>query len=204
MRNLDLGRFRIYPRGFAGAIVGMRVQRSPTNSEARFRTLSMTMSLFKPSAASIDPNPAVKDMYQQYISGRNVTSSFEFKKRVYLIALHAFGTQNFMEWIQEQYKSPMVGANHREFLDDTLCFIKDGRPRRLRLETWDSMLQVEDRGVGSPALSQCAIDFFNLRRENGNELTNVGLVPVLQKWLSQPGGLYDLIGTLHLLFGATP
>jgi len=206
MPNLDLGRFRIYPRGFVGSPIGVRVQKNPSTVESRFKQLSHNLNLFKPSVNSIDPNPAVKELYKQYTTGRKATSAFEYKKRLYMVALYAFGTQNFLEWFKQQMTSPVVGVTHREFLDDTLKFIQTGKPRRMRLETWDSLLQMQDRGVGNEPLSEEAQTFFNYNGKQmwTKELTNTDLIDVLCLWLSQPNGLYDLIGTLHLLFGDTP
>lgn len=205
MHKLDLDKFRIYPRGFVGAAIGMRVQKNTTNAQLRFQTLSQSFQLYRPPANSIDPNPAVKELYTQYMRGTKVETSFDYKKTLIITATRAFGTHNFLYWIQQQYASPVVGDLHREFLDDTLNYIATGERRR-RLETWKSIISMKDRGAANPTLSKTTNEFFNIggsvRLVNGQR--NISLIPVICDWLSHPDGYSDLIGTLHILFGETP
>lgn len=200
MPNMDLDNFKIYPRGFLGAQLGMRITTKRTDVD-RNKGFVGTVG-YKPLTNKIDANPNVEALYDRYIKTGGNMVNFDFKKNILAVAISAFGTQGFYYWFRQQYANPLVGDLHRRFLDDTLRFITTGK-RNMMLQTWSSILNIGDSGEFDTNLSQDAVAFFNTdgRASYDRGIANVDLRDVIQKWCSQPNGITDLLGTLHLLFG---
>jgi hypothetical protein len=154
-----------------------------------------------PQQNTADANPVVETLYAQYIKRAASTMSFEFREKVLIAALDAFGDKNFYSWYKTQLQSPAVGDVHLRFLDDVLRFISTGR-RQMSLETWASFLQMNDAGERPQEFTPTAQEFFKIYKDGVYpSISQYSLANVIQQWLSQPGGIEDLLGTLHLLFG---
>ena len=113
-------------------------------------------------------------------------------------ALGAFGKYSFFHWFQWQYDSPMAGEMHGRFLLDTLQFLEKGR-RSMCLENWSALITIDHSGSGIGKLPPEAREFFAIGKSYGRD---VDLASILQLWNSHPSGFEDLLGSLHILFGA--
>jgi hypothetical protein len=191
--------FRLYPRGFLGKVLPPRLVAKAKPYEVRVRTTT-SVGIVTPQQNTADANPVVEVLYAQYIKRAAATMSFEFREKILIAALDAFGDKNFLSWFEAQLQSPAVGDVHLRFLDDTLRFIRTGR-RTMSLETWSSFLQMNDAGERPTDLTDYANEYFVVRMGPRGDRSCCSLVNTIQEWLSQPGGVEDLLGTLHLLFG---
>ncbi len=193
---------KIYPRGFLGKPLEAQLKMKSRPFESRLNALAVRVNIFTPQVNSVDANPTVETLYGQWINRAPETTSFEYRKKVWIAALNAFGTNNFYEWFVAQYASPAFGDLHKRFLEDTLHFLQEGR-REIDLTVWTSLISVTDAGERDLELADDGKEFFGIadaehqwRRADNRQLTEV-----IQKWLTHARGFDDLVGTLHLLFG---
>lgn len=194
--------FKLYPRGFLGAMLEGRHERQVQFQEDVRGFNASRISVFGKQNDVDHGNSDIEALYMQ--SNRQqgaATTAFDFRKKVLIVALNAFGTNQFDVWYDAQFKSPLAGDLHHRFLEDTLRFIREGR-REMGLETWDALLTNTDSGDHSDSLSEYANEFFGISSGGFNRYQQNGeLTDVIQMWCSQPNGIDDLLGTLHLLFG---
>ncbi len=193
---------KIYPRGFLGKPLDAQLKVQPRPFEARLNALAVRVNVFVPQVSTVDANPLVEALYGQWINRAPETTSFEFREKVMIAALDAFGTPNFLYWYGAQVHSPAFGDTHRRFLEDTIQFLSTGR-RNLTLETWSALLTVRDSGEVVDEYSEVAKEFFGMPTPDAQyrEFRNRGVGEIVQRWLIQPTGFDDLVGSLHLLFG---
>lgn len=202
---------RLYPRGFLGKTLPPRLVIKPRPFDLRIRTTPIA-GIVIPQQNTADASAAVEMLYAQTIRRAAATMSFEFREKILIVALDAFGTASFTDWYATQPESPSFGDTHQRFLDDTLHFIRHGR-RDLSLESWASFLLPFDGGrrlahvsetTGENGPGETAEEFFSYMQSTQPIAAGHGtvlLADVIQQWTSRPGGIDDLLGTLHLLFG---
>ncbi|MNU19709.1 hypothetical protein D3C71_79420 [compost metagenome] len=197
-----LGQFKIYPRGFLGTQLKERIERTQRLQENNNGFVPVKFSSFKKPNGVDDVNHEVEELYASYIKQSADCTSFEFRNRILHAALRAFGTPNFRFWFETQYQSPVLRDLHGAFLDDTLKFISTGR-RDQPLETWAAIISITNNDDGSGKLSEYANEFFGI---SANGITRYArdsrVIDIVQDWCSKPNGIEDLLGTLHILFGA--
>lgn len=203
MANLA-GPMKIYPRGFLGAQLGPRIEKKANPIAGAIGRLAFNQVDYQSNVNSVDANPNVEALYGQYIRNVPGVLGVDFHEKVLIVATSAFGTSDFYFWFTQQLRSPVAAQSHRDFLDDTLCFIMTGR-RKVQHEMWHALVNLDDSGTKSHELSKTAQEFF-LYYESGSNSPRVEkhsreLNRVLQRWVSQPGGMEDLLNTLHVLFG---
>jgi hypothetical protein len=186
-------KLRIFPRGFLGGDIAPQVERTPKAFGEEVDRHQYQVNEHNTAKTAITANPHVEALYAGYIKRLPNSGSFEYRKEILLAALSAFGTPNFRAWYFVQHDSPAAGDLHNRFLTDTLKFLSEGR-REMSLETWASLLTITDEGNNIGGVSDYAVKFF----EYGN---NDKLTDVIQLWCEKSGGLEDLLGTLHILFG---
>lgn len=193
---------KIYPRGFLGKPLEAQLKMKAKPFESRLNALAVRVNIFTPQVNSVDANPVVETLYGQWINRSPETTSFEFRKKVLIAALDAFGTDNFYEWFAAQHASPAFGDLHKRFLEDTLFFLQNGK-RQMDLMTWTSLVTINDAGERLFETTELAREFFGIadadhqwRRPDNRKITEV-----IQKWLTHARGFDDLVGSLHLLFG---
>ena len=197
---------RIYPRGFLGNSAKAHSYRSHNKHDG-----VILGNIFKPTQMAginantnnngIMPNTAIDALYAQYIRNSVPTNTFEFRKQVILAAIESFGTESFLVWYMTQHENPAAGEVHNDFLTDTIRFISTGK-RSLPLETWKALVRITDEGSNVGTMSDEAKAYFKSKAgsSTGN-YENKQVTDVVADWLSQPGGIEDLLGTTHILFG---
>ncbi len=194
------GSFKLYPRGFLGAIRPPVLMKKAGSS--RSTKLQYDNTLFDTNDTKVVvANTAIEDLYARWVRGEATTDRFDFRDEVLQQVMWAFGTPDFEGWFKAQYNSPAFGVDHRNFLDDTLRFLMEGT-RMVELHTWDMVLESTDERVQEDTLGDHARRFFN--KEFVSNLSPSGktpLIDVVQLWCSQPGGINDLLATVHILFG---
>lgn len=190
-------RLKLYPRGFLGAMLGVRAERRMALRENNRGFQTAEVRELKNQNSFDAPNPDVEALYDTYQSQQGVSGAFEFRRDVLLTALAAFGTTTFEAWFEAQFKNPSAGDLHGRFLVDTLKFISEGR-REMRLETWASLISIVSAGGHIGPFPAAAKEFFGIGRQYRESFS---LTEIIQRWCSQPGGFEDMLGTLHILFG---
>jgi hypothetical protein len=193
---------KIYPRGFLGKPLEAQLKAKPRSIASQLSSIAVKVNLFTPQVNSVDANPLVETLYGKWINRAPETTSFEFRKQVFIAALDAFGTDSFFHWYGAQMYSPSYGDMHRRFLEDTLLFLQEGR-RTMSLETWAALVTIQDSGERVADLSDCAKEFFGVKVPDAQyrQPQNREIPEIIQRWVSHPRGFDDLVGSIHLLFG---
>lgn len=178
---------QLYPRGFLGEVISAAA--ASRMGQGQFRSV---------------PNPSVEALYVQYINRACNTASVEFRRKVLTVALKAFGTRDFEIWVSSQRQSPVAGDNHNAFIEDTIQYIQTGR-RDLGIEVWAPMIEQPDSGERHHDHTDLAKDFFGIPQIGHLYRTarNRNMVDVIQLWCGHPGGIEDMLCTMHVLFGNT-
>lgn len=202
MRNAVLfGEFKIYPRGFLGAMQEPVLEKHTSGSSQR---LQYDVAIFEPSTSKlVTANQAIETSFTQLIRQDQLVKDFDFRERNISAILQAFGTQDFEGWYMAQFKSPSFGDLHCRFLDDCLRFIMTGE-RQLSVQTWDALLDNSDTAIDETELSEAAQQFFwpkKLVSELRPGERSRSLVHVVHEWLARPNGFTDLLYSSHILFG---
>lgn len=135
---------------------------------------------------------SVEVLYKALLDSTTNTRSWPFYRAVLLNAMRLFG--DFEDWLREQRLNSNIVGYNREFLADTLEFIQTGR-RGMPVLTWYDLVTEGGHGHHAQAISQQL-----LKARAGNKVTDAS-IQLIQKWVTQPNGLEDLLTTLHLLFG---
>lgn len=196
----SLEAFKVYPRGFLGAHLHERVQKEDRYLENNRGFIPVKVNTLKKSTGVNDYNHAIEELWSAHVRESTDSTSFEFRERVFKVALVAFGARTFHEWFFAQLHSPFVGSLQRDFLDDTLAFLTKGR-RKMFLENWAALLHIDNADEGSMKTSQITREFFHLDGSVNFPATTIE--ELVQQWCSKPNGFEDLLGTLHILFGNT-
>lgn len=201
--------FRLYPRGFLGGFPPAQIERTERVIDRPIFDHQYRLNIVRPADNTTYPNSVIVELYNKYISQPAETNTFEFRKKVYQVALTAFGTDRFDRWYIQQLYSPAFGDNHSRFLDDTFNFI-NGKRREMSTTMWGTLIEME-KSPGIPAkASEVATKFFDLGTLTGEDnrgpscidRSHVDLPYVIQAWVSRPDGFEDLLLTLNILFGS--
>lgn len=201
----DQNSLRIYPRGFLGDLIlpqSVHTPRPFNNTLHEKLYVINDMSMRPSNEQAIPPNPHVESLYSAYIRNDDAVVTFEFKKKILQAALKAFGTSRFDLWYFTQQESPAASELHGRFMRDTLKFIREGK-RDMALETWADLIVINDHGGTIKTKTIESDEFFGVSSNGVRRYPqNSKLTEVIQMWVSKPNGLEDLLGTLHILFGA--
>lgn len=185
---------KLYPRGYLGAVLGQRIQRSSGLRESNQGFVQQRFSVLKDQNDFNVGNPTIDALYGRYVRDWDSMRNFEFREAILKAALAAFGTSDFRMWYSAQLQSPAAGDLHVRFLDDTLKFIDNNR-RDVMLETWQRLLNAAgENALDSVELNDNALQFFGTDSPK--------LRDILQRWCSRENGFQDLLGTLFILFGS--
>jgi hypothetical protein len=131
------------------------------------------------------------DTLHGFLTSRSVnTSAWDFKKRVLLSAVRLFG--DFNQWIKDQRNNPQITGWNLGFLADTLQYIRTG-VRDVSVQNWVDLLAESNQH--SPQANHLTTPTLALA---ASETT----IMLIQQWCSHPGGLEDMLATLHVLFGS--
>lgn len=194
--------FRLYPRGFLGALPVPKVEKDRPQSTATIKHGQLHLTTFNPRDPQMNANDTVEHLYADYMKEAGEVLSMEFRTKVLHAALHAFGTTSFFHWFREQSSSPAFGDMHQRFLIDTLRFLQGNR-REMALVVWDQVLDIEDATPLKSQYINLADEFFGATLRDAQAKRNDSVVDVIQLWCTRPNGIEDLLQTLHLLFGNT-
>jgi hypothetical protein len=190
--------YRIYPRGFLGAALGIQPKPIVKPHEARVRTHQFNPAMFQAPRVDVEVNHNVEEIWSRMLRHSYSTLDFNFREKVLIVALGAFGTTDFRQWVYTQFEGPSTGELHAEFVEDTLKFILTGK-RKMTVTNWESLLTLSDITTNVTAHSKQINEFFT--NPDTKQTINLKLTDVLIRWCSHEGGFEDLVQTLHVLFG---
>lgn len=191
----------IYPRGFLGYDIGLPVVRVENGIKDILDSVYYNKSLVNKDRTVIS-NSEIENLFKTLLQNTWGSNSFEFRERVLKAALGAFGTKSFFDWCQLQEESPYFTDLHRRFLNDTFGFIKTGK-RSMAVNTWASIIRPRPIANVDRVVVYDYKDYF--RMTQGSLLRrSFSLSETVVSWTSQPGGVEDMVATLHILFGDLP
>jgi len=197
--------FMVYPRGFVGAELSV-VKKVNRGIQVNLTNIQNVITGNTGGREIYPHNEEVNALADVVMRELAIVRSFDFRKRILLAALSAFGTKSFYYWYQAQYRSPMFSDNHSRFVDDTMKFITTGK-RDLDCTTWLRVLSFDEshptyeitqsniQPTGN--MSEAARMFFNYPAED----QHLSLKEVIQRWTSHVGGFEDLVMTMDVMFG---
>lgn len=183
---------KTYPSGFLGsASVALTLPQEPTAIRHRlFDTTPLTNVSHDVSSMEVN------SLWEDAVSGSPAYKSFEFREKIVRLGLNAFGTDTVYEWIAAQLKNNIYTDYHSRWIDETLKFVLTGQKREFSYNVWYSLI-VTGGSDKSKLLSDTVERFVG----------KYGFKPhctwpeFIQAWASQPGGVDDLLQSLHVLFG---
>jgi hypothetical protein len=188
----------VYPRGFLGFNIGLPVEKRGANTAKLLESVRFNKEIDE--TRLVISNKKIEELYLAMQTAQASTKSFDFRERILLVALHAFGTQSFLDWLILQEKSPYLSDTHRRFINDTLEFISTGK-RAMSVVTWKSFIRVRELNGGDSTPELKTRKFFCINGPVDTASQRYSLKTVLTSWVGQPGGFEDLLFTLHILFG---
>ena len=163
---------------------------NPVNTS--YKGYSGGQAVLNPTTEVQQGVPEVVALYKDYMKNR--WSSWPFVKKVIALAFKMFDPKEGFSFVAQD-KNPTVRDYSYRFLEDTLRYIATGK-RSIDIITWIEIL------TDLPEASPESVD---QRRRLSDTVEKFGMdirpVKLIQGWLGQPGGLHDLVTTLHLLFG---
>lgn len=196
--SLSYRGLRVYPRGFLGAAVGIVATPAIRPHEARIKHHVYHPNMFQVKRPTVEVNQNVENAWSHFLRNSCSTMNFDFREKILLVALEAFGTTDFKSWVDTQFKGPSTGELHAKFIEDTLGFIVTGQ-RDMSLQNWEAVLTMADVETNITKHTELIKEFFI--DPNTKAPVNFKLTDVLIRWCSQEGGIEDLVQTLHVLFG---
>lgn len=193
----------IYPRGFLGYDIGLKVKDPGKNAVTILNKYRLNKPRIKANVdinRSYIANTDIELLYEAIYKNAPGIRTMEFREKVYRTALKAFGTNSFFNWCELQLQNNKLSDTHIRFLNDTLGFIKTGT-RQVDVHTWDRLIGFFNSDTICIKPSQFEYrDYFGL----GNAALlhrPFTVVNAIQSWVSQPGGVEDMVHTLKILFG---
>lgn len=189
-----MSKHMIYPRGFVGPLA---VSFDPAEGGEHLIDVQFANNTLTAKTASVPTenyNHEVEDFYEAYLTHPNYLKRFENQKQLWMMALNAFDTDYFKNWVKVQKESPAFGRGHQEYLMDTLQFITTGR-RSLCQQNWMAIVSPAKKKESMIDLG-ALVDIVDKQFETGQT------DEVIARWVSHPGGMVDLMCTLAVVFGA--
>lgn len=183
----------VYPRGFAAYSVGWPIVRvendlSVQNVAACYANVNARERV-SVSAGNVEA------LYKAFMTQQRSAKSLSFIEDLYAVAVNAFGTTSFYDWLHMQTQNPYFSSEHRDFLNETLEFIF-GRERLVSMGSWRVLLSLQLNETGAATTNYRYQQFFFGRGPEEQAVSSV-----IRRWIARPGGPQDLLSTLHILFG---
>jgi hypothetical protein len=155
----------------------------------------------RPSGASATDqfygNPVVNLLYLDLINHPELTATWEWRSKAIMVSRDLLLVNN--DFFRNQILSgAAMSARTVDFIHSTLTFILTGK-RQLPTILWNDILEYHPTDL--TAVSDKTKDHF---KDLFGTLLNGPLHSLLALWLSQPGGLEDLLTTVFIIFGDLP
>lgn len=185
-------KLKIYPSGFLGnALVA---HTAPLDISAIKNRLFDNSPLGNIEGHTA--NREVESLWDDVVGGDPAYKTFEFREKILRAAIPAFGTDTIYEWIVSQLQSDMHTEYHQRWIDETLQYVLLGKPREYSYNVWFSL--ITSGHADKSKLNSNVVSSTVGRDGFAHQCT---IVEFINRWVSQPRGVDDLIASLHVLFG---
>lgn len=186
---------KLHPNGFLGAPIEYRSAhpKKPITVDL-IGTASRTIKL-ESEENTLNPNVLIEELFKETLKHEDILSkNFEFREKLYVAALRAFGTLTIQDWIDKQKQSPYFDTMQNRFVEETVCYVYTG------FRKYHPMVYVDTLKIGE----HNAFQIGPATREYlfSNHYQTILIREFLQKWLSQRDGLTDVVFSLRVLFGS--
>lgn len=181
---------KLYPSGFLGSSAVAPTEPLSTQEIGRHMFDAITTR----PVDTYTGNRDVTQLWQDYLSGARKPDTIEFLEDLILIAKKAFGTEDFLQWIDAQKASPFIIQAHADWIDDTLNFLYGDQPRRYHYNVWERQLVLGEQ-ITVQVRGTAVLKYY----VNGNRSRMLN--DVIRQWIAR-GGATDLLSSLYVLFGA--
>jgi hypothetical protein len=193
---------KIYPSGFLGSAAVNQTE--PINLIVNVKNLLNRNRVTKPTVYTA--NQDVVQMWDSAILNDAAFKSFDYKEKILIIAMKAFGTLTVKQWIDAQVDNPTCGDTHYRWIDETLCYVMSGTSRSFQFNTWLTILSAARPDTEAKGYSKIMDKYFGgktpaiLTSSNNNPRT-MSMVDFITAWVCKPNGIEDLTSSLNVLFG---
>lgn len=193
---------KIYPSGFLGS--ASVIQTEPIDMIVNVKNLLNKTRVNKTTPYTA--NQEVVLMWEEAIMNSKEFKSFEYKEKILVIAMKAFGTRLFKDWVDAQVSNPQSGDTHYRWIDETLKYVLDGTPRAFMFNTWLTVLSAARPDAEAKGYSQLMYHYLGngrasiLMHRSRNPRT-MTMVDFIHAWVSRQNGIEDLTASLNVLFG---
>lgn len=186
----------IYPSGFAGSSqVPLTPGRTP---EQIARSLMSRQVNIHPQ--EIPASEQVRELMATLQAGGLPINAYDFADRTIRLALDLFSRTSsqggWHDWILAQHEHGHMGPQHRNWIDETVNFIVLNKPRRIRANTWTSLINASNDDRISHPVTQEVRDILRTRPVSSQSLTDW-----VWHWCMAPSGVYDLAQSLQVIYG---
>lgn len=137
----------------------------------------------------------VDRLFKLLMSDSAELQSWDYRVDAMRCAKRLFGI-NLASWIGNQQLSEYITIQAREFLLDTLCFMRTGN-RSVHPRNWIDILAVDPVPL-THIPKRSLIPAYSLLKSEYQADFNY-----IESWLKQPQGLLDLVYSLYIAFGSS-
>lgn len=193
---------KIYPSGFLGS--ANVIQTEPIDMIVNVKNLLNRTRVNK--STPYTANQEVVLMWEDALMNSKEFKSFEYKEKILVLAMKAFGTRLIKHWIDAQVDNVMCGDTHYRWIDETLMYVMVGSHRSFQYNTWLTVLSTARPDTEAKGYSKVMYNFFGNGKPSvlvdpANNPRNMTVVDFLRRWVSQENGIEDLAASLNVLFG---
>jgi hypothetical protein len=150
-------------------------------------------------------SPAVDQLYNQYVNRPDIIKSFGFKNQIFEISTSLMLRSGILYFVSLQENSTHLTSVHLRFLEDVIRFIVTGK-QQINMITWMRMIKIDDSGLIERTVDMTSLITDLARGATGAigaklDVNRLNTNTVLIDWVSQPGGLENLLLTMKIIFG---
>lgn len=193
---------KIYPSGFLGSV--------DVPQTAPVDVITTAKQLFNKGlnnkVSRYTANQEVVSLWDDANAGSPAYHTFDFKMAVVAAALRAFGTVKLVDWISTQSTNVLYGRNHRDWIDETLAYVYDGRRRKLSENNWRTLLNADQDPIKVEPFSRVVKHYLLGEKLRSETLAqpyrgDLTIAEFICDWCACEAGSKDLLGQLNNLFG---
>lgn len=193
---------KIYPSGFLGS--ANVIQTEPIDMIVNVKNLLNRTRVNKSTPYTASQEIAL--MWEEALMNSKEFKSFEYKEKILVLAMKAFGTRLFKHWIDAQVDNVMSGDTHYRWIDETLKYVLEGTPRSFQFNTWLTVLSAARPDTEAKGYSKVMYSHFGNGRPTilqgpGRNPRTMTVVDFIHAWVSRENGIEDLTASLNVLFG---
>lgn len=193
---------KIYPSGFLGS-AGV-LQTEPIDMIVNVKNLLNRTRVNK--STPYTANHEVVLMWEEALINNKEFKSFEYKEKILVIAMKAFGTKTLKNWIDAQVDNPMCGDTHYRWIDETIRYVLESTPRSFQFNTWLTVLSASRPDTEAKGYSKLMYHYFGNGRASllvspNMQPRGMTMVDFIRTWVCRENGIEDLTASLNVLFG---